>query len=164
MRIFIVFTIVRSVTSPSGAIFNVIGKPSTGLKMYLILTPLIFLGVGVGSLFGVAGVTIGVSLARIISGTVSFAVSLVAVEAGVLRGFRALVPSSLAAAVMTVAVYGARFELQALGVPLGARLAACIVVGVVLYPLLLRAVSKAAFDDALQLARKLSPRFRKRAP
>ncbi|MBA2725798.1 MAG: lipopolysaccharide biosynthesis protein, partial [Actinobacteria bacterium] len=56
LRVFIVFTMVRSVTSTVGVIFNVMGRPDVGLKVTAGQAPFYLAGIALGSRFGVLGV------------------------------------------------------------------------------------------------------------
>lgn len=158
LRVFIIFTLVRTVTSASGAVFRVVGRTDVALISYLILTPLIYAGVFIGSHWGVAGVALGVTTARVFSGCVSFAWSLSMVGASPAAGFKALAPSTLAAVVMSVIVWATRHGLLQLGLALPVRIAITIPVGAVAYVALLRIISDDAFADFTRLATRLSPR------
>lgn len=161
LRIFIVFTLSRAITSPSGAIFNVIGRTDLSLKMYLLLTALIFVGVGIGSMFGVAGVAFGVTAARIIVGFLGFSLSLHTVEAKVWDGFKALLAPTLAAGIMAALVSLLRLEMEQLRVAVHVRLAVAASFGVVTYVLALRLLSATAFAEMLGLIAKISPRLKR---
>lgn len=161
LRVFIVFTSVRSVTTPSGAVFNIIGRTDMSLKMYLILTPLILVGMIAGSPWGVLGVAVGITIARIISGFIGFGVSLALVGAKVRSGLLALVPATVAAVAMGAIVIGVRWQLLAWSVPLWARLAVTVPLGVVAYLGLLRVASRAAFGELFATVAKVSPKLKR---
>jgi PST family polysaccharide transporter len=158
LRLFIIFTLVRTVTSAAGAVFRVVGRTEVALISYLILTPMVYAGVFIGSHWGVAGVALGVTIARVISGCISFSWSLSMVGASVASGFKALVPSTVASLVMAALVWGARHGLLQLGLALPVRVAVTVPLGVVAYVGVLRIISDDAFADFTRLATRLSPR------
>jgi PST family polysaccharide transporter len=158
LRVFIIFTLVRTITSASGAIFRVVGRTDVSLFSYLILTPLVYAGVLIGLKWGVAGVAIGVSAARVISGFISFGWSLSLVGARVSTGFKSLVPSTVSAVMMASVVWLTRHELVQLGVVLPVRIAVTVPLGAALYVMTLRLSSNEAFADLTGLASRLSPR------
>ena len=160
LRLFILFTLVRSITSPSGSIFNVLGRTDLSLKFYLVLTPMILGAVFIGHYFGVAGVALGVTIVRVIAGLAAFMVSLRLVDASIAEGLKALVPSTIASAVMAAAVWSTHLWMQSI-VPLGARVAMMAPLGLVLYLVALRLVSAAAFRDLISTAGMMSPKLKR---
>lgn len=71
LRILIIYAIRYCVGSPTGAVFKVLGKPQIGFKIGLITVPFYFLGIFLGSKFGIVGVAVGVTVVRTISGIIS---------------------------------------------------------------------------------------------
>jgi len=160
LRLFIVFTLVRAVTSAAGAVFRVVGRTDVNLKSYLILTPMVYTGVLVGAHFGgVAGVALGVTCARVISGMLTYAWSLMLVGASVRKGLVSLLPSTIASSIMATLVWLARESMLSLGAPLGVRIAVTVPLGAVLYLVLMRAMGKAAYGDLTRLVARLVPRL-----
>lgn len=160
LRLFILFTVVRSITSPSGSIFNVLGRTGLSFKFYIGLTPGIFAAVIIGQHFGVAGVALGVTLVRIVAGFTAFAVSLKIVNAKVMDGFLALVPSTVASVVMGASVWATQRAIEDT-LMLGARIALLTPLGAVLYLVLLRVISRAAFVDLLKTASMITPKLKR---
>jgi len=160
LRMFILFTLVRSITSPSGSIFNVLGRTDVSFKFYIGLTPGILAAVVIGQHFGVAGVALGVTTVRVIAGFTAFAVSLKMVNASVSEGFVALVPSTIASALMAVAVWSTHLALQS-SLVLAARIGLMIPLGAILYLFLLRVTSRAAFVDLLRTASMITPKLKR---
>jgi O-antigen/teichoic acid export membrane protein len=65
LRIFIVFTLVRSVTSPTGTIFNALGRPDLGLRVTVVFVPFYIVAILVGAEYGALGVATGVAVVRV---------------------------------------------------------------------------------------------------
>ena len=64
LRIFVLFTLVRSLTSPSSMVYNVMGRPDIGFKFTLAFTPVYVAAILVGSRWGAAGIAGAVSMVR----------------------------------------------------------------------------------------------------
>ncbi len=161
LRLFIFFTMVRSVTSPSGAIFNVVGRTDLTFKLSFVMTPLIIAAVVVGSFYGVGGVAVGVTIVRVVMGIIAYLISLKIVSMPLWAGVKAMIPSTLASASMTMLVWTEHVALQRTGLPLALRLVLCVATGAVAYLALLRLVSRAAFMDLGNVIGRVSPRLKR---
>ena len=95
-----------------------------------------------------------------IAGLAAFMVSLRLVDASIAEGLKALVPSTIASAVMAAAVWSTHLWMQSI-VPLGARVAMMAPLGLVLYLVALRLVSAAAFRDLISTAGMMSPKLKR---
>src|SRR5205814_587976 len=71
LRIFIASTLVRSVTSPSGAVFNVVGRPELSMQIALGFVVLYVPALVVASRGSIIGFAVCVAATRIIVGLVS---------------------------------------------------------------------------------------------
>lgn len=132
LRIFIAFTLVRSVTSPIGTVFNAVGRPQIGLKLTAYTLPFYFVAIIIGSPYGVEGVAIGVATVRIVGGIVG--ATLVNRLLGTTQrdGFGVFLPPLFSATVMGLGVWCLRVLLGN-ALPIGVGLAICVSFGVVFY-------------------------------
>lgn len=65
-----VFTLMRSISSPTSSLFNATGNPRLGFIFNLWFSPVFLISVGLGSYFGMMGVVIAVVLARVVGAQV----------------------------------------------------------------------------------------------
>ena len=70
LRIFVVFTLVRSLTSPSSMVFNVTGRPDIGFKFTVAFTPVYLAAIVAGSHWGVVGIATAVTATRVVGALV----------------------------------------------------------------------------------------------
>jgi O-antigen/teichoic acid export membrane protein len=68
LRIFLIYALQRSVGSPSGVIYNSLGRPDLGLKINLVVLPFYFGSIFLGSLYGINGIAASVTIVKTISG------------------------------------------------------------------------------------------------
>jgi PST family polysaccharide transporter len=156
LRLFIVFTLVRAITSPSGAIFRVTGRTERSLRNTIFLVACVLTGVVVGSQFSILGAAAGVTCARVVVGFSGFASSLEVVGVRPIEGFKAIVPPFVAALVMAAVVVATRFGILQLGGVIWLRLGVTIPLGGLVYFGVLRAISASAFEDVVNTVEKLS--------
>jgi O-antigen/teichoic acid export membrane protein len=133
LRIFIIFTLVRSVTSPSSAIYNVLGRPDIGLKLNLSFLPVYLAAIYFGSGWGVLGVAIGVMAVRTIGGIIALALSTKLIQYPFHRFIAIMYPAMLTASMMSVVVWGMKILLLSWDVGIIIRLLICIIIGAILY-------------------------------
>ena len=65
LRIFLLYTIIRSITSPVGAVFDATGRPDIPFKTRVILIPFLFLSIFIGVRFGLTGIAASVTMYKI---------------------------------------------------------------------------------------------------
>lgn len=75
LQILCAFTISRSITSPTSAIFSALGKPQIGFYYSLIFTPFFLLSIWLGSYGGIIAVCICVTTMRVFGGQVTLCIS-----------------------------------------------------------------------------------------
>lgn len=75
-QILCLFTLGRSISSPSSSIYNALGKPEIGFKIALVYTPIFFISVFIGSHYGVVGVAISTTVVRVLGSVVSIWIGL----------------------------------------------------------------------------------------
>lgn len=163
LRVFIASTLVRSVTSPSGAVFNVVGRPEVSMQIALG-----FIALYVPLLIGLAHqpilvFAIGVAAARIAVGLISLYVSLDLVGESKLRVTAELARPLIAAGAMAAVVWPVLGGLARVGVPGAARMAIAGVVGAASYYVAIRAIAPRAYAEARGLVDELRARRRRRA-
>ena len=155
LRIFVAFTLVRSVTSPSSMVYNVTGRPDIGFKLTLWFTPVYLVAIGIGSLWGAAGIATGVMLAR--TGGALVDTGLAAHQIGLrLRAVAAVVAApAVLTIVMGVAVWVARQGMAVAGIGAPARLLLSGLLGAAVYLGGLAVVRPAGTDDLLRSLRSV---------
>ena len=89
-QILCLFTLGRSISSPSSSIYNALGRPEIGFNIALVYTPVFLISVFFGSHYGVVGVAISTTIVRVIGSIVSLKVSLRLISYPVLQFFESL--------------------------------------------------------------------------
>jgi O-antigen/teichoic acid export membrane protein len=161
LRIFIVFALVRSVTSPSGAIFNVVGRPELSMMIVVWYLALYLPALLVTAYYGdVIAIALCVAAARFLVGLVSLYMSLDLVGESWMRVTRELVQPLLAGLGMAAACWWlntALFEARLAAVP---RVLVVTAVGAALYFVLARLLARRALDESIALVREVLLRRR----
>jgi PST family polysaccharide transporter len=75
-QILCLFAVGRSISSPSSALFNAVGKPKINFHFALFFTPVFLVSVYIGSLTGVLGVAISTTLIRLLGSIISILLAL----------------------------------------------------------------------------------------
>lgn len=163
LRIFIVFALVRSVTSPSGAIFNVVGRPELSMMIVVWYLALYLPALVVTAYYGdVIAIALCVAAARFIVGLVSLYMSLDLIGESRMRVTRELGGPMLAGAGMAAACWAlntALFEARFAAI---LRILVVTGVGAVLYYVLARTFARRALDESIALIREVLLRRRRR--
>ena len=162
LRIFIVSTLVRSVTSPSGAVFNVVGRPELSMKIALWFVVLYVPALVLFSRWGLIAFALCVAASRFIVGLVSLYISLDLIAESKARVTGELVRPVIAGIAMAAVAWWLDRALERAGVPIPARLAACAVAGGAVYLACARVVARRAFDEAVALIKDLAARRKPR--
>jgi len=105
LQILCLFTIFRSITSPTSAIFSALGKPQIGFYYSLIFTPFFLLSVWLGSYWGIVGVCICVTTMRISGGQVTLYISSRLLKFNVFEIYKILSPYLISSMISSVVVY-----------------------------------------------------------
>ncbi len=163
LRIFIVSTLVRSVTSPSGAIFNVVGRPELSMKIVLWFLILYIPSLVLFSRWGIVELAMDVAIARIIVGMVSLYISLDLIGESKAVVTNELLRPLIAGAAMAAGSWAANNGLAALGVVIPVRIAVVAVVGAAIYIGGARLIARRAFDESWALMKGILSRRRKAA-
>jgi lipopolysaccharide exporter len=133
LRIFVAFTLVRSVTSPSSMVYNVTGRPDLGFKTVLWFVPVYLLAIAVGSRWDATGIATGVMVARIGCALVDTRVAAGQIGLRMRAVFAAAGGPAALAAVMGVVVWVARQGMAGAGLGPIPRLVAATVLGAAVY-------------------------------
>lgn len=163
LRIFIVSTLVRSVTSPSGAIFNVVGRPALSMQIVFWFLLLYLPGLVIFAQWGVIEMALFVAIARIIVGLVSLYVSLDLIEESKARVTDELLRPLVAGLAMAGGTWLANRGLYEAAWPVAARIPVVIFLGAIIYVAAVRVIARRAFDETLALAKQLLRRRRAKA-
>ena len=102
-QILCLFTIFRSISSPTSAIFNAVGKPQIGFYFALIFTPFFLLSIWIGSLWGLVGVCICVTFMRLSGSQVTLYISSRLLKFNVGEIYRLMMPFFISA-ILTAAI------------------------------------------------------------
>ena len=161
LRILIISTLVRSVTSPSGVIFNVVGRPElsmqTALWFVAFYVPALVLTSRTGD---IVDVTLCVSACRVAIGLLSLYISLEVIAESKLRVTVELMRPLLAGGIMTGVTWYANHALATVGWPVVVRIFAITALGGAIYFIAMTVISKRAVQEALVVFKALISRKR----
>lgn len=163
LRIFIASTLVRSVTSPSGAVFNVIGRPEVSMRIVVGFLAVYVPALVVFSRWGLIEFALCVAVARILIGLVSLYISLAVIGESKLRVTGELIRPLAAGIAMAVVVWLVNRALAHAGAPIAARVAIGVAAGGAVYAAAAWLVARRAFGESLALIKDLAIRRRPRA-
>ena len=160
LRAYLVFRLAHSLLPMGDAAVSALGRPEIRFRVDLAQLPFFVAGIwfGLGVLGGIAGVAWSLAVVRLVAGLIYLAVTLRLAALPPARALRALLPSSLAAAGMGLAVHwlylgGAARRWLPAGLPRaaadGLHLLALILAGVVCYLVLLFVLDPPGFRQVL---------------
>lgn len=163
LRTFVLFTMVRSVTSSCSIVFNAVGRPEIGLKFNVALVPFYLAAVLTGTLWGVLGVAVGVTVVRFVGGLAAHALALRVVGSPVLESLRELLVPLGMALIMAGGVWIAQRGLALGGVEQGPmRAALAFGAGLLTYAWMVCMVRPPVVKDLRSLMMAIAPRLRAR--
>ncbi|HMG20974.1 MAG TPA: polysaccharide biosynthesis C-terminal domain-containing protein, partial [Kofleriaceae bacterium] len=148
--------------SPSGAVFNVVGRPELSMKIALWFVVLYVPALVLFSRWGLIAFALCVAASRFIVGLVSLYISLDLIAESKARVTGELVRPVIAGIAMAAVAWWLDRALERAGVPIPARLAACAVAGGAVYLACARVVARRAFDEAVALIKDLAARRKPR--
>lgn len=76
LMILLVFTIMRSISSPTSSLFNSTGNPKIGFVFSLYFAPLFLLSIFLGSYWGIIGICLAVTISRVLGAQILISKSL----------------------------------------------------------------------------------------
>ncbi len=76
LQILLLFTISRSISSPTSGLFNATNNVKLAFRISLVFTPIFIISVYIGSYFGLIGVCLGVTISRMSGALISIRISL----------------------------------------------------------------------------------------
>lgn len=97
LQVFLVFTVIRSFTSSTASVLNVLGRPDLSLRCNLVTVPFYAVAIALGSLGGAIGIAIGVTVVRSIAAIIAQAFAMRLTGNPVMTGPRLVGPIAGAA-------------------------------------------------------------------
>jgi O-antigen/teichoic acid export membrane protein len=158
LRIFIVATLVRSVTSPSGAVFNVVGRPELSMRIALGFVVIYLPALVVLSQLRVTLFALGVAAARIIVGLVSLYISLDLIGESKARVTAELARPLVAGVAMAAVVWLGNAALIDAGMPVAVRIATAALIGAAVYLAAIRLLARRALAELVAVVHELRRR------
>jgi O-antigen/teichoic acid export membrane protein len=162
LRIFIVFTLVRSVTSQCAVIYNVVGRTDIGFKFNLVVLPFYLGGIYIGSNWGLVGVALGVTLVRSLSAIIAFLISVKLIDLKVSKAVGVMFPVSVISGCMSMALWALHNMLVAHDVGILLRIGWCTVIGAMLFVIGLACFDRETYREVTALVTSLSSPLGKR--
>lgn len=159
LQILLIYAIRQSVGSPASVIYNVVGRPDVGLKFNLGFIPFYILSIVIGSMYGIIGVAIGVTLARTLGGLVAFWIGARLVRETFFELLKQFALPFSAALIMGLLVWGARILLEQFISSEPLVLILLIALGGIIYVLLLITVYKKLMRELLVIIDSVSQPF-----
>jgi len=105
LRIFIIFALQRAVFSTTGTIYNVMKRPDIGFKLNIVQLPFYFAAILIGNIYGIVGITIGVTLVRTIFGFITMYLSCKLIDISTLSTIKSFIPSLLISLLMGMILF-----------------------------------------------------------
>lgn len=103
-QILLIYAIRYSVGAPIGAVYKSLGRPDIDLKIGLFMTPFYILSILIGSLYGIIGVAIGVTIIRTVFGLVNFMILANILKTSIFTFFKQMKNSFLAALITSFTI------------------------------------------------------------
>lgn len=157
VRIFIIFTIIRVFTSPSGSIFTAIGRPEVGFKLALAILPFYLLSILIFSKWGVIGVATAVVVTRLFGAFASYIMANRLLHLPALAGLSEMLRVFLISCAVGVAAYLFNNWFLTININLVGRMILCIVLGGVFYIFGLLFFKRDGYKEIVTVTSQLSP-------
>lgn len=157
LRIFIVFTTIRTVTATVSIVFNVTGRTEIGFKYNLAFVPFYLVAILVGSNWGLVGVALAVTIVRVIGALLAYVIAGRLLELTAYQALKPMIPVTVLATLMALGVWFTKILLNSLEMPLAARLIICILEGGVLYLIGLFFFERKAFSEFVKIVTVFLP-------
>lgn len=147
VRVFVLFTALRSVTSPCAVVFNLMGRPGVGLRLTAAVVPFYLAAILAGSRWGVVGIALAVTGVKSVAAAVGLHLSLRMCGMATGQAVSALARLGMEALVAGVGAWLATWGATVVGLPrLLGVFGGCLVAGAVFTTLLRRAEPEAWAD------------------
>lgn len=159
LRILLVYALRYAIGSPANAIFYAVRRPDLPMKFGLAFIPFYLVCILAGSVYGIVGVAIGVTLARTLFGLIQLAASACLAGSRLGEALRQTAPAWLAACCMGLGVALVRVILAQLALPALFELLLLVVVGGMIYLALLVLVFRNLLRELLFVIDSISPRL-----
>ncbi len=157
LRIFLMFTIVRSVTSQSVTIFNIVGKPEIGFKFTLAFLPFYIFAILTGIRFGLVGVAVSVAVIRIAGGVVSFWLAGKSLEIPFRESIKTMAPTGLIVVFMGAIAWLSNQILLAWDFNIFIRVGICLSLSILTYIFGIAFFAPDAYKSVTHLIKAFSP-------
>lgn len=157
LRLLVVFTSVRIVTSPCGVIFNILGRPDIGWKYNLIFIPVYIGAILVGTRWGLIGVAAAVTGIRVAGALVPFHISTRMIGLSSRRAALDVLAVGRASLVMAAFIWAVNHMLMSLGLRPVVRLGLVIVAGAAVYGTVLQLLNPEVAREIRQMLRSMLP-------
>jgi O-antigen/teichoic acid export membrane protein len=161
-RVFVAFTLVRSLTSPSSMIYNITGRPGIGFKVTAWMTPVYLAAILIGTEWGAVGVATGVVIVRGVGALLELRIAGREIDLRIDAVGRVLLGPAGLTLVMAGVVWAGRLALEAAGVGVLPRLLAATLLGGTVYVGVLAVLQPAGYDDLARSFRSVIPGLRRR--
>jgi len=155
LRILILFTIIRTVTTLSGVIFNVMGRTDLSLWFTIVFLPFYVAAIVVGARFGLVGVAWGVTLVRSVGAVGSFLLASRLIGLPQRRTMARLAPVCVTTTMTIAALFLA--QTWSTDLPLVLRLALCMIAGGLACGLSILLLDRHGYRELVAVVRSLSP-------
>lgn len=160
-RIFVAFTLVRTLTSPSSMVYNVTGRPGIGFRIVAWMTPIYVAAIAVGTRWGAAGVATAVVVVRTVGALVELRLAGREIALRLRDVGRVLLPPAAITAAMAAAVTAAQGALVRAGLAPFTRLVAVSALGALTYMAVVLIVRPTGYDDLARSWRLVTTRLRR---
>lgn len=157
VRIFIIFTVIRSVTSPVGIIYNVVGRSDIGFKFTLGFLPFYLAAIFFGSQGGITGVAIGVTVVRTIGAIIALWISTRLINLPFVRAISPLFPGAVIGLGVAALIWGVNMLFIVSNITLVIRLALCLGIAAFSYGVGLALFDREAYKEMIRLILSFLP-------
>ncbi len=159
LRILIIYALRYAIGSPANAIFYAAKRPDIPMKFGLAFVPFYLTCLFIGSIYGIVGVAVGVTVARTVFGLMQLNASAKLAGSDLGAVLRQTAPAFMAACCMGVVVALFRIVLARFDLSNIVELAILVILGGVTYFVLLAIIFRRILEDLLTLIDSFSPRL-----
>lgn len=160
LRIFILYTLQRSVGSPVGSVYNAKGRPDLGFKINIVLLPIYFTAIYLGGFYGLIGISVLVTLVKTVSGFVAIYFACRLLELDYRKALASLWPAAEFSLIIAIGMVSVKAVLVWVGITAsGAILVINATVGVLLGLGLLLTRYQRLLEEILTISDNMSIRI-----
>lgn len=159
LRILIIYALRYAIGSPANAVFYAVRRPDLPMKFGLAFIPFYLVCILAGSVYGIVGVAVGVTVARTLFGLIQLAASARLAGSRLGEALRQAAPAGLAACSMGLGVALVRFILDRFAFLPLTELVLSVLAGGAIYLALLAFVFRGLLAELLSMVDAFSPRL-----